>query len=583
MTPPTLALPEGKHWFLDDEPSRRFPLYCRGNVGEIVPEVATPLTSTMSTPAFRKVFRATFSGTGVFSAEELADPSATGGVFGGYLYFNVSLMRTFAARAPGMSPADIDKQLLGRSGDVPTHLPQPGDRAGRRLPLIAVGMVRTMVTRQRADLDAEREETRAWLAALPDSFDDSQLVDLVCDTADRFAEHLTSLLGASMGSGIPLSMLERLAGRAELEEPGVFVKALSGLGTIETARPAVMLWRLGRTVAASPTLTAAFDAGVPGILERLEAGGEHDFLREFEDFLDQFGHRGPNEVELASDTWGTSPETALAAVERLRLGPDSADPSAANQRLAQARAEATERIRLATRAPLRPVVQRLLAAAARGSARREEAKGTLVLGLSGLRRALFAAADRLIAEGHLADRKSLFMVTADELPAFLADPPAFATRIAERRGRYDGLNGKVPPYFFDGVLPDPATWPDRTRERSPRTDENELAGIGVSSGVVSGRARIIVDPGDPRGLEPGEILVAPITDPAWTPLFLAAGGVVVEVGAMQSHAAIVARELGIPAVVSVDRALTQIRDGDEVEVDGTLGKVRITARHDAGS
>jgi pyruvate,water dikinase len=79
------------------------------------------------------------------------------------------------------------------------------------------------------------------------------------------------------------------------------------------------------------------------------------------------------------------------------------------------------------------------------------------------------------------------------------------------------------------------------------------------------------------GLSPDEILVAPLTDPAWTPLFLAASAVVVDVGAMLSHAAIVARELGIPAVVSVEGASAVLRDGDEVEVDGDRGVVRVTA------
>ena len=568
-----------KAWFLDDEPSRRFPLYCRGNVGEIIPEVATPLTATITTPAFRQVFGSIFAGTGVFSAEELADPAATGGLFGGYLYFNVSMMRTFAARAPGMSPADIDKQMLGRAGDVPPYVPRPGDRARRRLPLVIFGMTRTMATRKSPDLDATRADTQAWIASLPEHPDDAELVELVRTCSDRFASNLHDLLDSSMGSGLPLSMLERIAGRAERDEPGVMVKALSGLGTIETARPAAMLWQLGRRVAASSSLTDEFNAGVPGIVGRLRERGETSFLQELDRFLADFGHRGPNEVELASETWGSSPETALAAVERLRLGADSSGPSAVHDELVSVRAAATERILDAAPAPLRPVVRRLLVAAARGAARREQAKGTLVLALSGLRRAVFDVADRLVAEGHLPDRRLFFMVTTEELPAFLADPRSFETRLLARLARYDELNARVPPYFFDGDVPDPATWPLRSAAGSGESVVGDrLEGIGVSSGLVRGRARLVHHPGDPRGLEPGEILVAPITDPAWTPLFLAAAGVVVDVGALQSHAAIVARELGIPAVVSVDGATGRIRDGDELEVDGSLGTVRIVGR-----
>jgi pyruvate,water dikinase len=86
---------------------------------------------------------------------------------------------------------------------------------------------------------------------------------------------------------------------------------------------------------------------------------------------------------------------------------------------------------------------------------------------------------------------------------------------------------------------------------------------------------VILDPNAPADLEPDEILVAPQTDPAWTPLFLGAAGVIVEYGAVMSHAAIVARELGIPAVVGIDRATADIETGATVTIDGTTGVVTL--------
>ena len=264
----------------------------------------------------------------------------------------------------------------------------------------------------------------------------------------------------------------------------------------------------------------------------------------------------------------------LAIVERLRLSPESADPEDAGRRLATERAAARQRLRRSVAPPLRPVVSRLLERAARGTAGREQAKGTIVIGISALRRPLRQAADRLVREGHLPDRTQFFMATVDELPRLLADPASFTTTLADRRARYEDLNARTPPFAFESQLPDPETWPRRA-DRQPRTRSGPLVGIGVSSGVGRGRARIVTDPADPRGIEPGEILVAPLTDPAWTPLFLAAAAVVVDVGAFQSHAAIVARELGIPAVVSVEGASKQLVDGDEVEVDGDRGTVTV--------
>ena len=102
-----------------------------------------------------------------------------------------------------------------------------------------------------------------------------------------------------------------------------------------------------------------------------------------------------------------------------------------------------------------------------------------------------------------------------------------------------------------------------------------LTGAPGCAGVVRGTARIILDPSDPGALEPGDILVAPNTDPAWTPLFVAAGGVVVDVGAMNSHAIIVSRELGVPCAVSVVDASKRIPDGALIELDGAAGTVTI--------
>ena len=105
-----------------------------------------------------------------------------------------------------------------------------------------------------------------------------------------------------------------------------------------------------------------------------------------------------------------------------------------------------------------------------------------------------------------------------------------------------------------------------------------IPGTAGSPGVVQGRARIVRDPTNPPDLLPGDIMVAPLTDPAWTPLFLAVDGVVVNVGGQVSHAVIVSRELGIPCVVSVEDATERIEDGTVIEVNGTMGEVTIIGK-----
>jgi pyruvate,water dikinase len=168
------------------------------------------------------------------------------------------------------------------------------------------------------------------------------------------------------------------------------------------------------------------------------------------------------------------------------------------------------------------------------------------------------------------------MLRLDEFPAFIDDPAVWTKEITKRREYHAALAELEPPFPTDGLPSPPSTWRHRTVEDlEPAVVGEVIQGIGSCSGTATGRARIVVGPASVADLEPGEILVCPATDPSWTPLFLAAAAVVVDVGAPLSHASIVSRELGIPCVVSARHASRRIRDGATVTVDGTHGVVRV--------
>ncbi|MEO2113839.1 MAG: PEP-utilizing enzyme, partial [Acidimicrobiales bacterium] len=140
----------------------------------------------------------------------------------------------------------------------------------------------------------------------------------------------------------------------------------------------------------------------------------------------------------------------------------------------------------------------------------------------------------------------------------------------------EALSGLVPPFVFDGEVPPVATWKRRAdSEVVPVPVGSILTGIGGCPGVARGRARVVLDPARPGDLGPGDVLIAPITDPSWTPLFVPVEAVVVDVGGQMSHAVIVSREFGLPCVVSVVGATTSIPDGAQVEVDGSAGTVTV--------
>ena len=287
------------------------------------------------------------------------------------------------------------------------------------------------------------------------------------------------------------------------------------------------------------------------------------------------GHRGNDEYELATLPWAMDPKPVYAAIDRLRHAAPERDPIAAGRRLtADADVALQEALRVVPR-PLRRLIRRCAHVAREGSIGRERAKDILVLENLGARRVLHELVRRAAERGGPSDPRLAFCITIDELPAYVAGPGDFADVIAERAATGAYLNDRVPPSWFDGQIPDPSTWKLRSDRVSDVLETGAtLSGIAVSGGVASGPARVVTDPGDPRGLEPGEVLVCAITDPSWTPLFLVASAVVCDTGALVSHAAIVARELGIPGVMSVPQ-ITDVVDGTMLYVDGEAGTVRI--------
>ena len=155
-----------------------------------------------------------------------------------------------------------------------------------------------------------------------------------------------------------------------------------------------------------------------------------------------------------------------------------------------------------------------------------------------------------------------------------------------RAAQYRALFELEPPFIIDADPEPLPKWPRRARPRTqagwpagaePAKPGDVLRGIGGSAGRYEGRARVGMDLHGALALEPGEVLVAPITDAAWTPLFLVAGAVVVDVGALNSHAVVVSRELGIPCVLSVEDGTGRLRDGMVLAVDGTAGTVTVVS------
>jgi pyruvate,water dikinase len=194
------------------------------------------------------------------------------------------------------------------------------------------------------------------------------------------------------------------------------------------------------------------------------------------------------------------------------------------------------------------------------------------------RMAMKTMGERMVAAGECQEWNDYSFVLEEELEDWLKAPASFNQTISERRALDVEYRALQEPFVFYKAIPDPSTWRTKGADKVDQAKPGDvLVGFPGCPGKVTGTARVVLDPLDPTALGPGDILVAPITDPAWTPLFVAAGGVIVDVGAAQSHAMIVSRELGIPCVPSVTQATRRIPDGAKVLVDGNAGTVTVLA------
>ncbi len=566
--------------WVGQDPSGRFPVYTRGNAGEVYPEVFTPLSFSIAAEAGERAMRAAILESGLIRPDELATIPITtavgSGVFGGYAYLNLSIQRTASARMPGGKAEDADVNFLG-VGAPPPHVPIEGER-NLRASLAGLRFVwRLLRTTELPELIDDQRKVDDFLGRLPPlDASDQALREVSNEEFIAFFEHLFERhLKVSFAAGIGLAVLGNLC-ESFLEDPRIAVQLLAGLGGVDSAAPSVAMWALSREANGAPAVAAEFDAGVDGLLDRLRSLGAPavPFLAAFEQFLVDFGSRGPNEWDTAFDTWETDPALALVLVDRMRHTDESHDPSAQLERLAGDRtaleAETIDRIPR----PARWLFRRALRSAQLYSQSRERTKTTVIRAIHGVRLCSMEL-DRRLAERSSGSRGDLWFLVDGELDQYLSDPSSLADTIARRRELHGRLAERIPPFFFSTHQPPLDEWERRTDGRAAVVAGEELSGLPGCVGVARGRARVVLDPADPRGLEPGEILVAPLTDPSWTPLFVAADGVVVDVGAVMSHAVIVSRELGIPCAVSVTDATRRIPDGATIEVDGASGTVTV--------
>jgi len=574
----------GDRWFTDRAPSTRWPHYTRANAGEVLPGAASPLSQQLCWEnGILLGWRDGYVRGGNYTADEFTDGSPeVAGFFAGYFYINLSNVRMQGVRSPLLSVEQLDLAFFGDHPEVPPYEPHPLDERPDLVEGILGHLGFVMTTTSIPEVDAEKEMTIGLRRSRPalGTTSDSDLVARIRMLQPILRKLFDSHTPPSSDSAIAPGILGAVC--AALGEPETAMKLLAGIGDVDSAEPSYRIWELSRAVRSSSTLTAEFDGGVTGLLARLGDSSSVEaarFLADFEEFLLDFGSRGPNEWEISSDSWETRPEIALAAIDRVRLQSDDESPRIRQKRKSDER----ERLTAEMRAKVKPLGDELAGqfegaiVAASQMAIRERTKTNIIRAVNEVRVAVRELGRRHAVAGNLADAHHVFMLLDAELEAFVAEPAAMKATLAERHARWEHLQTLEPPFFIkNGVVPPLSSYSKKGTSSVARAAAGEVVqGVPGCPGRYRGRARVILDPTEPGDLEPGDVLVAPNTDPAWTPLFMTCGAVVVNVGAAISHAIIVSRELGLPCVVSATDATVRIPDGAIIEVDGDTGVVTV--------
>jgi len=373
---------------------------------------------------------------------------------------------------------------------------------------------------------------------------------------------------AAAGGFLALGLARGVAGN-DLDAQAVH-EVLRGLPHNVTTDMDLELWALATRL--DQASTAALHAAPPAELaERFHARALPPVLqRELAAFLAEHGHRTAAEIDLGMPRWSDDPTQVLGSLANyLRITDPTDHPDARFARGAAAAEAAVAQVvgEVRRRSRVRAWVTGLALRRTRQLAgMRETHKDYLVRVLAHARAQLAILGAELAGRGLLVAADDVFFLELREVAAAL-DGTDQRALVADRRAEYDR---ELRRRHIPRVLLSDGTEPEA--EHAAPAPEGALVGVPASAGTVTGVVRVVLDPADAH-LEPGEILVAPSTDPGWTPLFLTAGGLVMEMGGSNSHGAVVAREYGIPAVVGVPDATARLHTGQTVTVDGAAGTV----------
>ncbi|MCB9742630.1 MAG: hypothetical protein H6740_08525 [Alphaproteobacteria bacterium] len=569
---------DGQVWLLQARPVTGLPegdahtVWSNVNTAELLPEVVTPL-------AFWALRRSMAFVLDVFSQPFGVDVTRMPilGLVAGRVYVNLNTVMGWVRTLPGKRSEDAaglsrllggeEEALAAAIAQVPeAHIPRFGVQRGAAL-RGAFGLAWHLLRGQSGKGGAPAV---AWLRADTDQLaevDDAKLDDAaLLARIDACMASKPEFMEAAVASAVGMAATMALPGLLEgaVEDPeGRARRLASARGGMASAQAGRDLWSLAQAATALGCAEALRTAPSAEALEALPEA----WRAQWRAWMQEHGHHAQGETDMALPRWREEPDRVLRMLQGLLAAPAEAAPAAQAERRAAERETLERETRAALRWPWqRALLDALLVRAHRGMSTRENTRSQLVRRLALARDAALELGRRLCARGLLDAPEDVFYLEREELDAALEGQRAPVRR---RKAALQRWRSVTPPSVIVGRF-DP-----REHAPPPPAAGELLRGIGASPGVVEGLARVLLHSDAEALVRPGEVLVAPSTDPGWTPHFLTAAAVVMDFGGLLSHGSVVAREYGLPAVVNVGDGTRRIRTGDRLQVDGDRGVVRI--------
>jgi pyruvate,water dikinase len=573
------------------------------NSGEILPDVASPLTWSLVQFLIQRIFGETLGKLGLeFDANQLI------GLVAGRVYFNLNTFSAIFGILPGFKGLDT-YEMFGGAGRHerpelrPEDLPNFKVRWGQllwNLPGFLAWTLTHSTHRGLAFANAMRRRLHPLEQIDLGGLSEKRLAalfDFLRNNPQFHGETIAYSMVGAMCFPQLFVVCRRWLGDAD---GSLANRLLAGMGNMDSAESGFALWRLSEMARVYPEVEKAIlrerdFQTVRSYLPKRVGGSE--FLAGWDEFMARHGHHTRGEIDIMNPRWRETPDFILNVLRSyLHRGKDEsrqhqsgeaetrqntggiapapqASPLAVHHRLASQRRELAAACRGRLKNPIKRLVfSSLLDQAQRGCRVRENVKSEVVRMLALVRSLVQNLGARLAERGALGSAEDIFFLRLEEIDPVRRNHAAFdvPATIAARRADYLKNLTLTPPSIVVGRF-DPATFSPEVADTKARV----LSGLAVSPGVASGRARVILRSDSREQVLPGEILVAPFTDPGWTPHFLNAAAIVMDLGGLLSHGSIIAREYGIPAVVNVPDATRLIQTGQTVHVDGLRGEVRL--------